>query len=912
MLYYNKGSIVELDVMISAVRFFLIFLRSLVYFFISTLSIFTLFGRSQKVFDISSFDHSFLILVVVGSMVASILLSLNDYKIKILKSIILPIERRLINLCVSSRYSYVQGWRCWIVPVIYKLPIIKNESQTKAIDKMISLSLSDERSNFFIISGESGSGKTRSIGITIKEIKKASILDKKNSPLFFYSDLSGCKSKYDIEYFLNSRSDYCSILFLDNFHLADGEIISYITDITLSGKFPLKLLVILSQPKEMWRVNPEEGVKIISKAKENQSYIEIHRITENDVKIFADSYRINDILDIRKTFGGRKESVLSDIVIISSLWTRPTRRVYAAVKQLTNIMRQDYFQLNSHDNKSIALLAVVVALSIHRGSFSYKDFNRIVWRVFSDRSLILRVHIFMYAKSWIKQMKKSGILPSLYSYNRQCLLNESLAEEWKDFFYTNEVSKKIFIKYFRKCALEQYKLIKMTPDVELLLSIESEDESRSESLIESAPVYTNINRIIYCLERNKAVMNSSEILRLNYFMLLNKSGCFKDAKVSLEQFNPSIEFESTYRSKVGFAKIEAEHGNTAIKLVNQFKKSKDKKTRLTANYWDLHMKAHKGIFNPEGLKKLLDSFFDDFINGNKSYTYDDVYLLSRLVFDGCRHLYLKGIQESAGFKGYLLHDACEILTKVDSQYKPALELYARAHWVNYIYLFTSKFFPERLSGISVPNFVNISPLELKARHEVLSIDFLARDLYVSAKGMYQAVGGREAKFLEADIINMNIICADLNDSNLMEVIRCNIAKYRAFLETSGFEDLYSYSEFYELKLSTLIYLNNESKDDNGILLKSSQYSCSKLMRFDKKYGNQYGIWRGRFFRYCILYIHSKITYEYFLKRLDYLEKLSFKYQYHRDGEIVLWVKDSLKSGRPWMETLFKYYPFVHQ
>lgn len=847
------------------------------------------------------------IALIICSLVTLLMISNSAIKNSLQRADTL--EKWLFKRCSRSSLQRVHRSVCWIVPSFFKQNWIVHDEQTNAVNSVTQSIELAEFPFFSIIVGPSGSGKTRTISRIVQQLA----LNNKNQKLslsFYYYDLSEPQDQQKVASQIGCNAHADGVVFIDNFHFAEAKLIWLLTQYFSMHHLAERYYVLLCQSIDRWRVNPGDHIKLIEIAKEHNRFNELSGLSKDNAEKFA---RENSLTNhIEKVSRDHKQYVISaaQAAVLSSLSSAPIKNSDVRVP-LLRLLNSNRSQNEEIDQNLIIRLAITLSLSLHRGSFTLKDFIKITWIFSNESNLIQRLYFVSCSLWWLRKMRLLGIFPILTTSSKRYLLHEQMAEEWKDRLTHICEVREVFIMALEKAVDIQINQDWLQEDTKWLLAVEIKDSKYIEDFSDLALAVTNVNRMIKCIERNWKVFEEPTKCRLQYAILLDKVGRFEDARKILDTLSTKFSITDETYAQIAFAKIEAEHGSESEFLIKQLNASSDPKIKLTSEYWRIHISAHRGAFDPRGLKGLLDGLQALIVQTGKTPGYSEVYLISRIIFDGCRQSYLYGDQVTETVSSFLSHQLIEFLIAFDSQYYALLELYGRAHWLAHELLFRFAILGEDISTIDCPETLSQNILK---SNSIAQLAGITRDHYRIAQEKFKAVGGREARYLEADLLNADIVCGDMDSEN----IERRLERYQSSIEQTGFTELFSYPYFYRMKWNVLLFFESllegaiERADHH---LNQAVIACQHIERFDKAHDNQYGLWRSQLFKTLLSIFGGKNKFEIknIMGELTLLRESATNRDYHRDTILIGWLQ---KSPEPLslsaIHRFFKFYPFVHQ
>ncbi|CAM4042827.1 hypothetical protein [Pseudoalteromonas byunsanensis] len=808
------------------------------------------------------------------------------------------IELSIYRLCSQFKNTAKQGWKCWAVPYFLKVPEIEHHDQTVAVNAIIGAINKDAYPDFSIILGPSASGKTRSIARIVKQQAAMS----NNGIQYLYYDLNERVIEGKLVDNIGSDFHLETVVFIDNLHQASFHLINTLTKYLSNSHFPEKHIILIAQPLDRWKINPSVGVKLIEMAKESSCLYKIEGIKEEKIFEFIQNTDLSKEISELRSINRRYIATATQTTFITSLMSKPLGK--SDLREELLPLLDDSKNLK-FDDELIRRLAISLSLAIHRGRFHKIDFIKLHWSIQKDCRLMTKAYSLITSLIWLNKMKNLGIFPMMVTSEHRYILHEQLAEDWKDQLFSLQA----FRHLFNLCIEYQVSWGGIDGELSWYLAVEIQDESLAVRYFDHAVAISNFKRMINCFNRNRFNLLDDSAIQLQYALLLDKVGDFHDARKILGKVERKLEPTSKLFAQLALAKIEVEHNEEALQYIKQLKESGHEIYRLAAEYWDIHINAHLGRFAPDELLNLLERVYC-LSSIRSSVEKEVIHLLSRIVFDGCRHSYLQGHNVSSFIESFLSHDANTLLYKYEPQYQALLQLYRHSHWFGHEFMFRSELLGAKPDSLPIPKFINIgnfSRLSLEER-----IDYLIES-YNSSRELFLACGGREFSYLSADLLNLYII----KPSSKSDEVERKLAEYQSFINETGFKDIFSYPYYYILKWN-LIRLEDAFLSQNAIMVdlyvSSAKKACLEMEQLDENVGNHYGVWRASFFKTLLLIWESDAVERssHILERLKVLKKSAKSNRFFRDVEIINWLTEGEVIEFQKLFRLFKFYPFVHQ
>ena len=262
--------------------------------------------------------------------------------------------------------------------------------------------------------------------------------------------------------------------------------------------------------------------------------------------------------------------------------------------------------------------------------------------------------------------------------------------------------------------------------------------------------------MLHCLQRNWAQLSAYPSFAYQYALLLDRSGQFSKSRAVFSKL-PTAEAQNiALAERVQLSRVEAFHGDDSYETLALLEKSSSAANRIAAEYWRIHLDSHKGLFQPEQLLELAKRIGISFSASELRSSYFLLHTAERIYFDAHRHVYLAGreIISRLGELARLPIDAP--LRERLPQYRGFDLLYRRAHFLVHEALprliFDAGFSDTAQSPVS------FLPVVKSSNSSDVVEDALV--LYRQARDEFETYGDREALYLQADILNLEMLAKD--------------------------------------------------------------------------------------------------------------------------------------------------------
>jgi hypothetical protein len=350
-------------------------------------------------------------------------------------------------------------------------------------------------------------------------------------------------------------------------------------------------------------------------------------------------------------------------------------------------------------------------------------------------------------------------------------------------------------------------------------------------------------------------------------------------------------------------RVEASHDESSHAGLDALQSNPDRRVSAVADYWRLHIGGHRGTFDAERLLELASEVLG-LLGQREGYWL--TYSLARIHFDSLRHHYLAGGTPTAAIcapERQALND--HLRTRLPT-YEALHVLYCKAHLVGHVLL-------PRLALFSMPVTADETAMAELSEAEIASVDGLATAasrLYRRAKDEFWQYGDREAEYLQADILNADMLQRNVD----LDALSARLHEYQRFIVGAGFDDLLSYPHFYFMRWHVLKYYavlldpdtrHSRTSDEH---LDEAQRHLRCIVRFDTASGNAYGLLRAKLLSLLLRGVRKPLD----RRELSLLKQRADARGYGLESRLLARLSDErgLTSGE--LRTIFRVYPFVHQ
>lgn len=826
------------------------------------------------------------------------------------------LKRIVVLSCpwVSASRTHSE-WKsaCWFIPEEFKQPLFRYDSQQSVVDQMVKRLTSEQLDDirFVYIEGESGHGKTRTIFLLIHALLKHRKLFDLANRAFLYDMSMGHHTQSALAVRLDSIKHENALVFVDNFHQVEPEILKSITQKLLDtpGHNAERLVVILGQPNHAWRIRPTAEVRLVSTARSGSVYFVLGGLSGSFIAEQLIGQSGSEIWI--NAFGNyeTQKATVAQLQFAQAI-TRSKRKELISVKKLVDLIEGTSGQTSSATTDLVRLVAFVTALSLYRGHFTNGDFWRVCWKASSNQPWAAR--LIDYIKMWwlLRRMSRLGFVARVTAPNRQFVFHEAMAEHCKDRLEANETFWTCFSAAV-KSRLDGYE--EQESMIRWLLSSELHDTRTMEDIFDQALLSGTLSPMVRCLDRNWSYVKDSPVIRYQYAMLLDQVGRFAESRRVFADLPRQHVKASALAGRVRLARVEVEHTPDSYASLSEIEQQGDSANTIAAQYWRIHLDAHRGIFQPDELTSIAQRMGQLFHKEEFEQSHFLVHQAARVFFDAHRHVYLSGERVEERLDRLRRLPIETTLRQHLPQFLAFAILYREAH------LLAHELLPNLVFFGTDPDFGSLSG---KARTDATvtprSIVSIAREAYGRARDEFALYGDREYLYLQADILNLEMLSQALSEDWNPETVRPKLIDYEAFILKTAFADVLSYPAFYFFRWHMLTFFRwlergdlQHAQDEAEANLQFAFKYLAKAAHLDQECGNAYGLWRSNFFTVLIKglkHANAKVL----VASLTKCKVEAEKRRYSRDARIIQSLLDHPKITPLDIRRVILFFPFVHQ
>ncbi len=753
---------------------------------------------------------------------------------KLLDAVFSKIRRRVLLACPQSTGAVFHDstLACRLVPRYLRAPVFRYDQQSDFVKTLTDYIANTSNGGYWIIEGASGAGKTRTAILLAVALACHPTEHTLASRVFFFDLATGQRAETAALRALATPTLDNAIVIVDNFHRVTPETLADLTYRLLDqpgGVTPL-LVVLLAQPTDDWRLAHGTELRLLSKAKDNGHHLELEG---------APAPHIRPVLNkIDPTFADRilQPGSTADAAFEAQLHLS---QVAAANRTDTAVISEIIDVLHRSDSEATqgglhTLLGVVAALAAFRGAFTRREFWTATASLNQIGEVSRRDRIRLYLG--LRRLRRRSLLTWMRAGSSRFVLHESVAQLFVDRLRHNAT----FLTAFEIVGRHRLHRSVDTADVGWMLAAELNDFDEMRKLFDPAMVsgaYKSMRRTATSLIDR---VNPPTDIGLQLVLIHDRVGAFdtaRDLVTTVGAPNPITRLGA----EVLAAEVAVRHDAASLRHIETLRTSDDHIVAAAGHYWALHLDAHQGAFAPDELGELATDL-SQYLNSSDRW---GLSVLERAHFDRYRHLYLRG--------DIAVSDLTDSTDSINRLLRPAVPtygaltlLYTRAHFCAHA-LLPALVFQHQLPSQQAATHLGYSQGQLSNREGLLTA---TADLYRLARDEFWQYGDREARYLQGDIINADLMSAD---PTTLPTLEDDLEEYRRFISGTGFAYIQALPHLYLARYHALSYFDGLLERSNDFRtpdehLEMANRHLRSAADFEAGAENRYGQQRAELFR----------------------------------------------------------------
>lgn len=811
------------------------------------------------------------------------------------------VRRRVALACNHEEDGDHGGGRlaCHLTAEVLRAPLFRYDDQRRAVSALAEACGAEPAGQFWFVEGKSGSGKTRTALLLVQTLVRDLALFELGSRCYLYdfADAPGVQNEF-VRRLGSARHDGAVIL-VDNFQLVRPGVLRTLTTrlIDRPGGIPERLVVFLARPGDAWNLSPGSDVRLLSEAKAATRHLKLSGPSADAVancvaqfdRAAADRLRALDASTVATAAQlhlaqviARDRGVAPEVLEILGLLSRaPNKRATGVIVQV---------------------LALATALSMHRGAFGRREWWRAVRVASQERQSRSRSAHVLRLVTAFRRLNRVGLLTKIHVGGTRYIFHESVAELCID--RLSELPD--FASSFHAVGRSRLRQLEADRDALMawLVGVEIGERDVVESSFDGAISRGAYARMLRCLTRAQNRYALSGPVRLQLAILLDRVGDFAGSRAQVnDDLTESVAGTNDLAAVLATLRVETAHDESSQRALDTLQENSNRRVSAVADYWRLHIGAHRGRFAAEPLLALATEVHG-LLGHNEGHWL--TYSLGRMHFDSLRHHYLAGGLPTSAICTPERRVLDNYLRTRLPTYEALHVLYAKAHLVGHVLI-------PQLALYAVPVNADEKAMAELGEAEAASVDGLiaaAQRLYRRARDEFWQYGDREADYLQADILNADMIGRDAD----LDALAVRLHAYQRFIVGTGFDDLLSYPHFYFVRWHMLKYYavllnpgtqHARTADEH---LNEARRHLRRVVDFDTAAGNAYGLLRAELLSLLLRGVRKPLD----PKELSSLQRRMEIQGFGRESRLLSHMQGQPKLTSSELRAIFRFYPFVHQ
>lgn len=807
-----------------------------------------------------------------------------------------------------TRKKIALSSRTLINRVFLSVDLTFRSDQLEVIQK-ISNKISNNNDSIFIIEGVSGSGKTVASIILIDKLLRGEKPKLFLESILFYDFASTHKAENAFlkAYEENSLRD--SFVIIDNFHrIGSDSIRDFSNALSHVTEDPWKFLLIISQPREFIALCPGYNFEAFNRVKNKNNLFTLKSPSKLETKSIMEHYdykeKHNAVSKYLDSLYIQDDDPIRWIVHINML--NVGKFNYKIVREIETLISN---QINKYsiDPRVVSVVAMICALSIHRGTFTESELNQATHELVRQKTIPLFERIRL--KLIFKKLCRMGFVLESVLQNKIYSFHQILAEHLKDKTYENTKFNESFSIICNTLIKNEKEngnvLLTWLYQVELL---KVNDIRESFGMAMTTGAYMTM---LKALERNAETigMRGFEI-EYEQGLLCERVGRFEKAREHLKLFIENDFIDKNLIAKAKISLIEAEHGSSATIELNSIINDNaiDSLIILEAKYWLIHMQAHQGIFHIDQLNEIRALLELKWRSSNYYDFHELLHFTRRVLFDCVRFHYLIGSCQKEYIYSLEHSELASNLELHHALYSAYKEKFFYAHYIHYDLLFMIALLEkipddidEKIASIINSNNVIFNLIDKAIFH------------YNEAITQFSAFGDKTAEYIKARVLELNIARGDVDVNS----IKIKLLQYSKFINDCGVNDLQPYPHVYEFKFNITksyeVMCSGSYIDDFSLYFDQAKKELNIARNMFYNTNNHYGVVMCDMYNSFLYGIEKRdteaiktrlISVSYEARKNNYMRiNKAIENIIHDENKVVSWV---------YFMNLVKFFPFVHQ
>lgn len=788
---------------------------------------------------------------------------------------------------------------CLLTPEALRAPLLPYDQQRRVVKDLVEACRLEQMGQFWFLEGGSGRGKTRTSLLLVQELVRDLSLLRFGTHSYFY-DFGDPDSEQDafLRSLGGSRHEQ-AVVVVDNFQQVRADVLRDLTRrlIYEPSSQSERLLLFLTRPPDAWNISPGAEVRLVSEAKAANRHLALsgppsesltRSLSELDQ---AGSQLVQELQD---------DHVASAPQLHLAQVIARHRSMPPEVSTILGLLEGD--TADSTADGLAPVLALIAALAMHSGSFSARAFRRAARTTGDGGSRLSATVQIARTRAKMRRLRRIGLVTRSNRRGTRYAFHEASAKLCIDRLSTLPA----FRAPFSAVGRSRLHDVESAGDPlrAWLIAVEVGAQEAAAANFDAAVAGGPYTRMLRCLRRASARYPLSGPLRLQLAILLDRTGDFSASRQEfsdelMQTLDPSSELSIIFVA----TRLEASHDHDSTAGLELLCNHPDRLVEIIGEYWKVHLAAHHGTFQSQKLLDLATEALDQ-LESRESHWLN--YSLGRMHFDSLRHHYLEGGTPVDAVASPQRRALGRYLRTRLTTYDAFETLYTRAHLVGHVLLPQVALFFEPVTAEQAA-LADVEP------RDVATIDDLVKTtqrLYRHAREQFSQYGDREALYLQADVLNAEMIDRECD----LDTLTVGLHEYERFIADTGFPDIASYPHLFFLRWNILKYYRVIAESGSSAPraaqehLASARRHLQQIVALDTKAGNEYGLMRAKLLGVLLRWVEKP-------PRVNELKSLSAQMAergYAREERLL----DHLAEREPLpileLRDIFRFYPFVGQ
>lgn len=824
---------------------------------------------------------------------------------EVLDTVTTSFRRTIVMSCAGVPDRLDRTWAmCRLACREFSQPRLSYPDQQIVVEQLIEIlrASSDSRSNFSVVLGESGYGKTTIAFMLANALIRHRKLSALADRIFYYDLGEGERTQTAILQHLGGIRHWNAVVILDNFHHADARILRLATRHVLDGpgSSAERFLLFLAQPPKTWKAAKGGEARLLSEAKSRCRLFKLRGVNRQSIREDDLRRSVRPFMDRIAKLNGERIASIAELQVIQMVETTPADARLAA--DVISLLEAGLHLPTAERSRVTTAIAIAAALSLQRGSFTFRSFARAAYRVCGGRISALQQTVQLVGVLF--RLARLGVMPRTSLPGKLFVFHEALAIAFRRTLVDDPTFEPAFVAAMRwRLAIGPDR---QDPTIQWIGACEMLATNEMSTWFEPALLSGGLHIMATHLEPNWQRISGSQAATFQLGLLLDRCGRFADARRYFDALRIKLGAGDLLLDRLTLAEVEASHGSDSKVRLLEVAAHGHPEDVIAAEYWLLHLRAHQGEFAPQALVRLADVLSARFRPEEIAAKYSLTYLGSRILFDACRQAYLADAIPTSVLSQISRSNLAGTLQRSYPQYRAMTLLYMKAHVLGHLVLPICAI--QGRSERESVKFLNLDPQKLTPQ---VVLD-LARVAYQEAKDEFSISGDRESLYLDADLLNLDICDPKSN----LDDVQAKLHDYESFIRDSGFSDIASYAHVYWFRWHVAKRIRLLERDQPN--LEDVDWHDGEARRriklaevCDHASHNNYGQWRCQLFRVLFACL-SPGDPDAAVEELHLLRARATKAGYARDAALLghLLGGDRLSLLRVRQSLLF--HPFVHQ